>query len=371
MKRLSAGVRLCLVGLLALLAFRSGAATVADLCVLDLAVIPEFLRANDAGMQGPIGAAQQDSRDMALELARREAVVVEDDARCAAALQTYLKAWRKGHLTVKSVKVPADIDSAASIQRARSRLPSLRFLSPQTALLTIPSFLPQTREPLRALLAKNRRPLASHRNWIIDVRGNDGGADTAYAPLLPLLLPQGWFEASEQVFVTQANIKAHEHLCELVAPGDAGCESQVDDTMRRMRAAAPGTWIQQEDAGGWRHERPAVIEPRRPARVAVLMDSRCASSCEAFLLTVRQGFGVKLVGHSRSYGAIDASNLRPYLLPSAKRRLWYATTRSNRLPGLPLDDIGVSPDVLLPDATDTQTDIPRTRRWLEGGGWGG
>jgi len=102
------------------------------------------------------------------------------------------------------------------------------------------------------------------------------------------------------------------------------------------------------------------------------MDSRCASTCEQFLLTVRQAFGVKLVGHGRSYGALDASNLRPYPLPSGQRTLWYATTLSNRLPRLPVDGIGIGPDIYLPDAehlTDRSVDVKRTQQWLEGGGW--
>jgi hypothetical protein len=69
---------------------------------------------------------------------------------------------------------------------------------------------------------------------------------------------------------------------------------------------------------------------------------------------------------------LDVSNLRPHLLPSGKHRLWYAITVSNRLPALPIDGIGIAPDVFLPDPEDTgdrDADVRRTQRWLEGGGW--
>jgi C-terminal processing protease CtpA/Prc len=62
---------------------------------------------------------------------------------------------------------------------------------------------------------------------------------------------------------------------------------------------------------------------------------------------MRQSWNVKLMGR-RTYGALDYSNLRPHKLPSGQRVLWYATSRSLRLPHLPVDAVGVLPDVLLP-----------------------
>ena len=105
--------------------------------------------------------------------------------------------------------------------------------------------------------------------------------------------------------------------------------------------------------------------------MAVLADARCGSSCEQFLLTVRQGVAVKLVGRSRSAGVLDYSNMRPFDLPSGTRRLWYATSRSNRLPALPLDGMGIAPDVYLPGPApaDARADIARVQRWLEGAAW--
>jgi C-terminal processing protease CtpA/Prc len=104
-------------------------------------------------------------------------------------------------------------------------------------------------------------------------------------------------------------------------------------------------------------------------RVAVLMDNGCASSCEEFLLTVRQGFAVKLVGR-RSRGSLDYSNLRPYVLPSAERVLRYAISRSLRLPDLPVDLSGVEPDIYLPAPSSAESradEVLQVRHWLEGG----
>ena len=104
-----------------------------------------------------------------------------------------------------------------------------------------------------------------------------------------------------------------------------------------------------------------------PRRVAVVIDQACGSSCEQFVLSVRQSYNVKLFGR-RTAGALDYSNLRPQVLPSGKRLLWYATSRSLRLPYLPVDAAGIPPDVYLPPAAagaDPGAEIERVRAWLE------
>lgn len=343
-------------------------AQVVRACVQDLEAIPGFLRANDAGMQRPISEAEQTARSDALRHALEKVQSVESEAQGTELIQQYLHAWRKTHLFVRAI---TRARSGDPVRPAEPVLPRAEALSASTALLVLPSFSPEASRPLQELLKLQRDMLATRRNWIIDVRGNGGGADTTFAPLLPWLMPDGWLAVSDKVFVTQANILAEEALCESFAPGDPDCIRVTQESVRRMRAAGGG-WVQQEYDAGWRHVRPETVEERRPERVAILIDRGCGSSCEQFLLTLRQSFAVKLVGRERTFGALDASNLRPYLLPSRRRHLWYATTMSNRLPAMPIDGIGICPDVLLPEAGGTQdpkSDVQWAMRWLEGGAW--
>jgi C-terminal processing protease CtpA/Prc len=168
--------------------------------------------------------------------------------------------------------------------------------------------------------------------------------------------------------VTAANIEGQEKACALFAPGDKGCEESLAEAVKRMHAASPGN-VQQEDGPPIHFVRAEKLEPHRPARVAVLIDSPCGSSCEEFLLAARQSFNVKLVGR-RSHGSLHYSNLRPRLLPSGERMLMYAISRTNRLPGLPLDVAGIQPDIFLPEPTDRKAradEVLQAQRWLEGG----
>jgi C-terminal processing protease CtpA/Prc len=136
-----------------------------------------------------------------------------------------------------------------------------------------------------------------------------------------------------------------------------------------MRKGALGTYVAMEDSGAMVFKRVKPLEPHRPSRVAILIDGGCGSSCEEFVLEARQSFNVKLIGQ-HTYGSLDYSNLVPHDLPSGRRRLFYATTRSARVPGLMVDVAGVQPDIYLPvekgeDAKNEEA--RRVQSWLEGG----
>lgn len=338
----------------------------ADGCLADLVAIGPFLLANDAGAQRPASEADQLRRNTALDVARSQARTTPDEAQCVAILQRYLGAWRRGHLFVQA------ITSGPAMPSHPEMMPSIELRSPTTALLSLPSFDSAAREPLLTALERHRAALATRPNWIVDVRGNGGGSDTTWAPLLPWLMPDGWIDVSQRVFVTATNLEAEERLVTEIAQTDREGADMLAQVVRRMRSVDHGQWVQQEYDKGWSYERPEQLQTHRPRRVAILIDRRCGSACEQFLLTVRQSFNVKLVGRSPTYGGLDVSNLRPHLLPSGKHRLWYAITASNRLPAQPIDGIGVAPDVLLPgseDVNDRALDLKRTQQWLEGAGW--
>ena len=134
------------------------------------------------------------------------------------------------------------------------------------------------------------------------------------------------------------------------------------------KAAPSGTYVL--PAGAPRIE---VEAPRRvlasPQRIAVMIDRTCGSSCEEFVLLARQSFKVKKFGRPTA-GALDYSNLRPHDLPSGRRRLFYATSRSLRLPSNPIDGFGIGPDQLLPAPENDAAfaaEVDTVRCVLEGG----
>ncbi len=343
-------------------------APAANQCVADLEAIPGFLLKNDTGAKDQLAQWGQNHFDDAFATANASASQVADQQACLQVLTRYIKAWRKGHLSVSPNMSAEKSSEPSATKNPKIEIP-IRFLSAKTALLVLKSFAPEYRDPLIAALKDNHDALAAHPNWIIDVRGNGGGSDSSYTPLMSWLLPDEVVSVGAAWRVTPANLEGHQKVCAIFAPGDKEYEKFQKDVAERTRNAKEGSYVPHDDSGGMSYERTKPLEPKRPDRVAILIDGQCGSSCEEFVLIARQSFQVKLIGR-RTYGSLDYSNLRPFLLPSGQRMLWYATSRSMRIPDAPVDLAGIPPDIYLPLSQGAQAkedEMRRVQNWLEGG----
>ncbi len=335
-------------------------------CRQDLDAIPSFLLANDAGAKDELAQKGQAYFDKAMTTAQAAVSAIASDRECDAILRTYLLAWRPGHLAEMPLPGP-DQDQPGRIPNGGGtiRHAELKALSGTTLLLSIPTFEASGRADLETIFAEQHELLASHPNWIIDVRANDGGNDSSFQPLLPWLMSGEVVDVGADFLVTPANIEAQNRIC----AGDENCKKMILPLVERMEKAKTGDYVPLSTTGSVGYHRIDQPEPRRPARVAILIDHDCGSTCEQFLLTVRQSYSIKLIGR-RTYGSLDFSNLRPSKLPSGKRQIFYATSRSERIPAMPVDGIGVMPDIYLPleiGPTAKDDEVTRVKNWLEGG----
>lgn len=329
-----------------------------DACRRDLAVLPDFLSQNDAGgrwaerQQGEARLAQ------ALDAAQQKVATVDNEAQCVRLLNDYLYHWRPGHLAVLPVQMKRG-------EQATPAAPTLEMLSDRTLLLTLPNFAPAQADALANLLDAHFSQLAETPNWIIDVRGNGGGLPQIYQPLLGWLLPRARIDYPGAFLVTQANVAAWARICHQQM-ADAPCDKAAQHLLTRL-GKADRLWLPLGGMGPF-SERAMPLQPNRPKQVAVLMDEGCASACEQFLLTARQGMGIKLVGRP-SYGAIDYGELLAHPLPSGRLQLLYASARTTRSPDMALDGVGVQPDVLLPKPASRRAETVQVQLWLENGEW--
>lgn len=345
-------------------------AAAAPACLADLEDAARYIAANDAGASGLL-ADHEGTITRAFDKARADiaAAPVLDDARCEAILSGYLRAWRPGHLNVKTkTKATAAAKPAQAGAQAADdpKAPRFRVLSKDTVLLTFGHFHDRYAARVRQLIADHRAELASRPNWIIDVRDNGGGADGTYRPLLGWLLDGEFPNYTVEFLVTPDNIKRQEEVCPQMSD-PAACTATLGPVIEAMRTAKAGTYVM-KDAQRMVYDKVA-LEPKRPARVAILIDRDCGSTCEQFVLEARTGFRVKLVGRP-TFGALDDSNMRPHPLPSGVRTLMYATTRSTRVPDMRIDGVGIPPDILLPrpqDQAARDAEVGQVQRWLEGG----
>jgi hypothetical protein len=135
------------------------------------------------------------------------------------------------------------------------------------------------------------RPYPQRERLIIDLRGNGGGSDYNFRMLIPLMYTGPIRMISNAALATEENIAANEQLA-----ADTTLPQAIRDALAgnvaRMRTAG----------GGWYEFDDRVIDDLevldRRARIDVLVDRGCASSCEQFLLAARQSTKVTIFGHA-------------------------------------------------------------------------
>ena len=338
----------------------------AEACLEDLKFVSDFLPKNDAGAPDHLEETGEEELEQALETATEKAVDVDDIDECHSVLSNYLRHWREEHLAIRPIESETEEseENEQTAESQRDKVPELNLLSDETALLSFPNFFPHSREPLAELIDEHAGALAERKNWIIDVRTSMGGSDSTWAQLLPWLVPRGDIAVGIDWLVTDENIRAQQRGC-IFAPEDDLCEEAMSEIAEIMEEGESGEFLAHFDSK-WHQRSIEEIPENRPERIAVLIGPGCGSSCEQFLLAVRQNFGTVLIGRPTA-GALDYSNLRPVTLPSGEHRLLYATSRSQRLPDYPVDGVGVLPDIYLPEPDDeaSREEIDRVQHWME------
>jgi hypothetical protein len=231
-----------------------------------------------------------------------------------------------------------------------------RRISAQTYYIGIGSFDESNTWPVDSLFHADSAILASVPNLILDLRGNDGGSDFVYSPLLPWLYSGPVTMAGIDVLATDDNVKGWAALLEAKDIPEA-------NKMKLRRIIA-----QMQSMPGQRVEiyhgdtvRLPEIRPF-PQKIVVLIDGDCASSAEQFLLGAMQSRKVTLMGQHTA-GILDYANVRDVALPCLPFILHYATTRSQWIDaGKGIDNVGIKPQVVLGANQDW---VEEARRYLE------
>jgi hypothetical protein len=258
-----------------------------------------------------------------------------------AALREWIGFFRDRHLTVR---FPPDPEHPANpvIDDRRSEL-VLEAIEPDAMRLRIPGFAITLKPPLDALLRDNWSELTTRRFLIIDLRGSDGGSDVVCQELVPLLYTDpirvigSDFRGSAESTRYLRSFGQNDALPPEIREWAGRIADQMD--------AAPGSFVPGvPDQDGSLDE----VLPR-PERIGVMIDGRCSSAVEQFLLLARQSRKVTLFG-SHTAGCLDYSNVRPTPLPSRRFLLGVPISRSRRLPENPVDPTGILPDVPIPES---------------------
>lgn len=248
---------------------------------------------------------------------------------------------------------PGDLDVEAF---GRTQNSDVRFqrLSDSTVLLQLPSMDPTYRARFDSVVQANRDVILRTPNLIVDVRGNGGGADATYQPLLPLMYTDSIRSAGIQVLSTALNIANFQGFAAdtLLPASSREWAGEVAATLRRH----PGTLVQVADSSVDAFD---TVYPF-PRRVAMLVDEGCGSSCEQLVLAARQSRKVTLYGQNTA-GVLDYANVSDAQTVCPVLQVRWATSRSSRLPAEPVDPDGIAPHVRLDPGEPFPIDIVRAR----------
>ncbi len=220
-------------------------------------------------------------------------------------------------------------------------------LDAETALIVLPPFtLPNAPEFVQELVQKNEEILKTSANLIIDIRNNPGGDDAAFTPLFPyigtapILRKGGVFRATDE------NIISIKHELEAIEDFPIYKERLAPKlrTVLQKMEANKGKFVTGPDKE-FSASNPSITTKK----VALLVNKNTASTAEQFIFEAKQSPKTIVFGENTK-GLADYIEVRDWGLPCYGWRVAFSLAKSHRLPQKPIDNVGITPDVKIPEA---------------------
>jgi len=247
---------------------------------------------------------------------------------------------------IKVSSEQTDVSSTKSYETI-SLQTELKKLNASTLYLRLPTFNHTAKSTIDSLIQANHDLITETPNLILDVRNNGGGSDVTYAELIQYIYTNKIILVNNSIWSSPDNIQKFENILKDPEYPKSG-KGYIRNLIKRLKAN-PGSFVKKND----NVLRKGTVLPN-PKKVVVLINRGCGSSCEEFVLAARQSTKVTLMGENTT-GVLDYANVHNLDLPCADWGFQYATSRTNRLPEFPIDNIGIAPAVK----------IPSEKNWVE------
>lgn len=237
------------------------------------------------------------------------------------------------------------LDKMDALNNEVKKLKNIEFkkLSDKTLYLRIPSFDISNYQALQDTIAVNMPKELTGKILIIDLRGNTGGSTIVsnlllqYVYLDSIKYEGSTFKASKQ------NIDDFEQIMAQPAYNSIDKSStklKIDRFKQSPNALVPYT-----------EKRFLTLDSifTKPAEVYIIVNGFSASTSEFFVLQAKQNTRVKVIGQ-KTRGAIDYTDIGlPHSLPCSLFYIQLPMVRSNRIKMFNLDNIGITPDIIIPE----------------------
>ncbi len=271
---------------------------------------------------------------------------------CYNNISYYLKFFNDGHIQFTMVSQLHQPNDASLSKNDKSKIDknkmfSLKSKDDSTLVLTLPSFKSDYKSFVDELITKNRKKILNTPYLIIDVRGNGGGNDPTFSRILPLLYTNPYFIYGTDIIASADNIIIYESTLKIlkILKDTAGYKF-YEKTLVQMKKNPGKFALRTEDRVV--HRDSILTNPRK---IGILINGRCGSSTEEFLLNARESKKVVLFGQPTS-GTLDYSNVLDVPCPSLIFNFGYATTRRHWLPKFSIDRDKIQPNIYLSDSVN-------------------
>ena len=228
------------------------------------------------------------------------------------------------------------------------RLPDNRVekLNATTTLVTLPPFtMPNAPAFSAELILQNAALIENAKYLIIDLRNNPGGDESVFDPLFPYISKSPIIRKGSKMRASQENYIILANEIRAVAEMD-----QYRVIIPKLQAIVD---LMQQNMGGMITAPDKVIPPvvgiKSPEKIIILVNKNTASAAESICLEAKQSPKVILMG-TQTKGAFDYTETRDWSLPCYSWRVGVPMGLSSRLPLQPLENVGIKPDVTIPDS---------------------
>lgn len=244
----------------------------------------------------------------------------------------YKNNYVKGNATVNTYTPPFPEENSYNA--------FVKKIDDETSYIRIGSFDSDYIEQIDSVIKANKTQLETLPYLVIDIRGNGGGADISYRPLKRLVYTDPVKSIGVDLLATPYNIDITLKLIDGISGMPDAEKKEYHDILERARRSGTRMFNFSPDTT-------EVSEPLAfPKKIAVVVNSRVASTAEQFVLEATQSKKVTLFG-TRTRGVLDYANVRSKLF-CAGFEVYYPSTRSRRIEaGQGIDNIGIKPDVEL------------------------
>ena len=215
-------------------------------------------------------------------------------------------------------------------------------LTDNTNYLRIHSFDYTNKEKIDSILISNTSKITSKPHLIIDLRSNGGGSDLSYKQLLPFVMDSIYYKnpTNSAVWVSPDNLKHYDnekYLYGVKTKADSlNADLKIKNLKTHLGGFMPKTF--------WVSKVESIY--KSPKHVYLLVDRKCASSTEGFILTAMQSSKVKIFGENTT-GALSYGDWRELLFKDFPAMISMTTKKMHLINDINMESIGITPDVKL------------------------